>query len=662
MELETFCDSESAWRKIGEDHAEITTGVFEYIAKEGERPEKCIWWTMKPMDELKRKIEDMVNGIEDFDPKYIEYIHTAYGGDHGKGKFRFVSKLILRLTNGKKICRVYPLGDISCRKDNGIILKNTIIPSLSVGINQVEECSLKFEFDQTTEKWKCLSDDEYLKYAIVNFQVKPIVFLTGDIAFLNLILGKEDFNGDWCYLCDLYKSKWQSKCHEDGNHWTLERLCIQARKVKEENLKGTKRHGVREEPYFKIPVERVIWPVLHTLIGIGNNILQNLVDFIDNDIESLPFKEIRLRESLGDIDERIHYATTQRDQWDESENGLIALKKARAGRNKIERALERGDYDHESVEVQNAKELEKDEYEKKVNELENERKEIAKQVRDLKAMKTKASNEIKEFKKQRKQMDGSIYTFVDRVLQKYGIIRAAYHGGDLNGGGIIILMENAHDIMSEIKEHLLGHAETNPTCSCPKEDIENLCDDHELLLTLWDGALSEVQIKDPTEANFERAQWFIKCAMEVMRDMGFSVTPKAHGMEKHVVAQMRNIRGGIGELIEYWIEQYHQVGFKYDMKYRNMSSDFEKAVVRAKREKISMNPGVVKANEVRVDKFEGKRKKPDKNIDNNDKKKKIKIDRRNEALKNCKLLLNEKKTLVKMKVEQIKVKDEKIEK
>ncbi len=533
---------------------------------------------------------------------------------------------------------------------------------MSVGINQVEEYSLKFEFDQTTEKWKCLSDDEYLKCAIVNFQVKPIVFLTGDIAFLNLILGKEDFNGDWCYLCDLYKSKWQSKCHEDGNHWTLERLCIQARKVKEENLKGTKRHGVREEPYFKIPVERVIWPVLHTLIGIGNNILQNLVDFIDNDIESLPLKEIRLRESLGDIDERIHYATTQRDQWDESENGLIALKKARAGRNKIERALERGDYDHESVEVQNAKELEKDEYEKKVNELENERKEMTKKVRDLRAMKTKASNEIKEFKKQRKQMDGSIYTFVDRVLQKYGIIRAAYHGGDLNGGGIIILMENAHDIMSEIKEHLLGHAETNPTCSYPKEDIENICDDHELLLTLWDGALSEVQVKDPTEANFERAQWFIKCAMEVMRDMGFSVTPKAHRMEKHVVAQMRNIRGGIGELIEYWIEQYHQVGFKYDMKYRNMSGDFEKAVVRAKREKISMNPGVVKANEVRVDKFEGKRKKPDKNIDNNDKKKKIKIDRRNEALKNCKLLLNEKKTLVKMKVEQIKVKDEKIEK
>ncbi len=36
----------------------------------------------------------------------------------------------------------------------------------------------------------------------------------------------------------------------------------------------------------------------------------------------------------------------------------------------------------------------------------------------------------------------------------YGIIRAAYHGGDLNGGEIIILMDKAHEIMVEIKGHL----------------------------------------------------------------------------------------------------------------------------------------------------------------------------------------------------------------
>ncbi len=52
-------------------------------------------------------------------------------------------------------------------------------------------------------------------------------------------------------------------------------------------------------------------------------------------------------------------------------------------------------------------------------------------------------SKIKVFKKNRKQLDDSIYTFVDKVLIKHAIIRAAYHGGDLNGGGIIILMDKA---------------------------------------------------------------------------------------------------------------------------------------------------------------------------------------------------------------------------
>ncbi len=74
-------------------------------------------------------------------------------------------------------------------------------------------------------------------------------------------------------------------------------------------------------------------------------------------------------------------------------------------------------------------------------------------------------------------------------------------------------------------------------------------------------------------------------SLDVMRDMGFSITPKVHGMEDHVVKQMRAIRGGIRELIEYWIEQYHQKGFKYDIKYKHMAGEHEKAVVRPKREK-----------------------------------------------------------------------------
>ncbi len=72
------------------------------IDKEGERSEKCKWWTMNEMDELNSLLGDLINGIKDFDTLKIDFIHTTYGGDNGQGKFRFVSKLLKRLDDGTK--------------------------------------------------------------------------------------------------------------------------------------------------------------------------------------------------------------------------------------------------------------------------------------------------------------------------------------------------------------------------------------------------------------------------------------------------------------------------------------------------------------------------------------------------------------------------------
>ncbi len=67
-----------------------------------------------------------------------------------------------------------------------------------------------------------------------------------------------------------------------------------------------------------------------------------------------------------------------------------------------------------------------------------------------------------------------------------------------------------------------------------------------------------------------------------MRGLDFSITPMVHGMEYHVVKQMRAIRDRGVELIEHWIKQYHQTWFKYDIKYKYMAGEHEKAVVKPK--------------------------------------------------------------------------------
>ena len=81
-----------------------------------------------------------------------------------------------------------------------------------------------------------------------------------------------------------------------------------------------------------------------------------------------------------------------------------------------------------------------------------------------------------------------MYMGVDLILQKHGIIRAAYHGRVLNGGNIEKIMANSPAIMAEIKQYLLDTKHRN--CIKSNEDIVELCDDVERLLLFWDGALA----------------------------------------------------------------------------------------------------------------------------------------------------------------------------
>jgi hypothetical protein len=60
----------------------------------------------------------------------------------------------------------------------------------------------------------------------------------------------------------------------------------------------------------------------------------------------------------------------------------------------------------------------------------------------------------------------------------------------------------------------------------------------------------------------------------------------------HVVNQMRTIPGGISRLMEHWIEQYHQVGHRFDMAYCRVGSLKGQAEIRARAEKRGSNPRV----------------------------------------------------------------------
>jgi hypothetical protein len=154
----------------------------------------------------------------------------------------------------------------------------------------------------------------------------------------------------------------------------------------------------------------------------------------------------------------------------------------------------------------------------------------------------------------------------------------------------------------EIWLKLLEHV----TNSGKAEKVHQTCDDICLALNLWDGAFSDIHTPNPSVEHCQSTQNRINQAIAHIRSMGFSITPKMHGMEKHVVTQMQTIPGGIGKLMEHWIEQYHQTGHRFDLAYCRVGSLSGQVAICSSVRMRGCNPQVQMNKQFLLDKFVGR--------------------------------------------------------
>jgi len=176
------------------------------------------------------RLTDIANSTEDFHPRKLSNICSIYTGDHGKGKLRFGSKLVAWLKQAakdtmEKLVTIYPPADVKCKKDNGKIFKGTIKKNLAEGINRVEHGKAQFKQNEDG-KWECKiidpGHDNFKKDS--NLICEVTAYMIGDLKFLSMMLGKENFDTYWCYLCMLCRPEWQKIGHELGEEWDLDKL------------------------------------------------------------------------------------------------------------------------------------------------------------------------------------------------------------------------------------------------------------------------------------------------------------------------------------------------------------------------------------------------------------------------------------------------------
>ena len=234
-----------------------------------------------------------------------------------------------------------------------------------------------------------------------------------------MMLGKENLDGNWCYLCQLYIDEWKRHDHKhlDGVRWTLQKLVDQASKCS--NLEGKDRMGVREVPYFDISMARYIWPILHTLIGVGNGILDYLIDIIESEIQHIPAKEVCTKCELCELEKLHKELQTARNEWDSGEvgSGIDFMRVYKKDLWRLETEMERledigAHLDESYANLFTCTEMTKE----RVAELELERSKMTIDVAGVSKAVSKKKENVAACRRARKCESDSMYTGVDLIL------------------------------------------------------------------------------------------------------------------------------------------------------------------------------------------------------------------------------------------------------
>jgi hypothetical protein len=136
------------------------------------------------------------------------------------------------------------------------------------------------------------------------------IYVTGNLGFQAMALGKKSMAGHWCMQCTSSKARFL----DDGTMWTMEEMVRLGKEAK--HKKGKPQLGIKQQPWWPfIPISNYMVPLLHCEIGIGNQLLDKLRDIINEHIKQYgPTEE--LTSSIPVLKSIISQTVTLRDAWD----------------------------------------------------------------------------------------------------------------------------------------------------------------------------------------------------------------------------------------------------------------------------------------------------------------------------------------------------------
>jgi hypothetical protein len=138
----------------------------------------------------------------------------------------------------------------------------------------------------------------------VVLNTKLDLYVNGDYKFIFMMAGWSGYCGGYCLYCCLRQLEWNwlhktvDRTDYGVEEWTIEGLCQIALEQEQKAGRGEAFLSVcvREAPVWPfISIRRMLIPILHELLGLGNDLMSNLWGYVEEGAEPLEPDEVQAR-------------------------------------------------------------------------------------------------------------------------------------------------------------------------------------------------------------------------------------------------------------------------------------------------------------------------------------------------------------------------------
>jgi hypothetical protein len=306
-----FCPTRRRVDMLSDGHTKVHYGNIEFTYNGKEKAEFIEWTEKNINDEITVYLQRHL-ASKSITPSEVVRIQVVVGGDHGDTAFQFGASVSVDLTDERIIEFEVSVCELICPKDTGKLIESTILTRLTQGLKIMATWDLTIEVnDEGGLACEFNKDTRSVHSHLVD------MYVTGDLEFQAMALGKESMSGWWCMLC---KASRKQFLKEQSEMWTMDELVSCG--MMAETSRSKPKLGMKQRLWWPfIPLTKYATPLLHCEIGIGNDLFTMLRDIINEHIETYSPGEEAIRRAIPALKQVIKEITAMRDSWDLSDNG-----------------------------------------------------------------------------------------------------------------------------------------------------------------------------------------------------------------------------------------------------------------------------------------------------------------------------------------------------